>query len=184
MGAYWLLCPNFRILSTGLPECSKGENRYAVLCLPSIGLNAAGRKTVGARSSACVLDSYALLAYLEGEEARLRIIELLQSAELGECSLYISLINLGEVLYITERERGHILALRTLAAIDQLPLHILPISRAAVLAAAHVKARYAISYADSFAVVAAQEHNCALLTGDPEFRTVAKDGLIVVEWLP
>jgi len=41
-----------------------------------------------------------------------------------------------------------------------------------------------MSYADAFAVVTAQERNCPLITGDPEFRTVADDGLIVVEWLP
>jgi predicted nucleic acid-binding protein len=138
---------------------------------------------VAANSSAYTLDSYALLAYLEGEKAKPRIKDLMQSAELGECVLYLSLINLGEVLYITERERGHILALQTLAAIDQLPLRISPVTRATVLAAAHIKARYAISYADAFAVVTAQENSCVLLTGDPEFHAVADDGLILVEWL-
>jgi len=115
-----------------------------------------------------------------------------QNNELRNCStaqnwenapLYLSLINLGEVLYITEREHSRFMALRTLAAIDQLPLHILPVSRTTVLAAAHIKARYAISYADAFAVVTAQEHQCPLVTGDPEFRALADDGLIVVEWL-
>jgi predicted nucleic acid-binding protein len=115
-----------------------------------------------------------------------------QNNELRNCStaqnwenapLYLSLINLGEVLYITEREHSRFMALRTLAAIDQLPLHILPVSRTTVLAAAHIKARYAISYSDAFAVVTAQEHQCPLVTGDPEFRALADDGLIVVEWL-
>jgi hypothetical protein len=45
------------------------------------------------------------------------------------------------------------------------------------------KACYAISYADAFAVVTAQEHNGVLFTGDPEFRAVAADRLITVEWL-
>ncbi len=115
-----------------------------------------------------------------------------QNNELRNCStaqnwenapLYLSLINLGEVLYITEREHSRFMALRTLAAIDQLPLHILPVSRTTVLAAAHIKARYAISYSDAFAVVTAQEHQCPLVTGDPEFRAIADDGFIVVEWL-
>jgi predicted nucleic acid-binding protein len=139
---------------------------------------------VAVKSCDFALDSYALLAYLEGEKGRPRIKELLQSAELGKCALYLSLINLGEVLYITERERGHTTALHTLAAIDQLPLHILPASRETVLAAAHIKARYSLSYADAFTAVAAQQHNCILLTGDPQFRAVADDGLITVEWLP
>jgi predicted nucleic acid-binding protein len=138
---------------------------------------------VAAKSSAYTLDSYALIAYLEGEKAKPRIKKLMQTAESGNCLLYLALINLGEVLYITERERGHILALQTLAAIDQLPLQIVPVSRTTVLAAAHIKVHYAISYANAFAAATAQGHNCILLTGDPEFRAAAEDGLIAVEWL-
>lgn len=138
---------------------------------------------MAARSSAYTLDSYALLAYLEGEKARPRIKELLGSAELGECSIFLSLINMGEVLYITEREKGLYVAQRVLAAIDQLPLQISMVSRPTVLAAAHIKASYSISYADAFAVVTAKQHHSVLLTGDPELRAVARDGLITVEWL-
>jgi predicted nucleic acid-binding protein len=147
-------------------------------------LNAKREKLVAAKSHAFTLDSYALLAYLEGEKAMPRIKELMQSAESGNSSLYLSLINLGEVLSITERERGRVRALQTLAAIDQLPMHIPSVSRATVLEAAHIEANYAISYADAFAVVTAREHDCMLLTGDPEFHAVADDGLIAVEWLP
>jgi predicted nucleic acid-binding protein len=135
------------------------------------------------RSYDYTLDSYAILAYLEGEKTRPRVMELLKDAESGKRFIFVSLINLGEVLYITERERGHIIALQVLAAIDQLPVHISPVSRGTVLAAVHIKAHYAISYADAFAVVTAQEHGCMLLTGDPEFRAVADDGVVTVEWL-
>lgn len=136
-----------------------------------------------AKPSAYALDSYALLAYLEGEAGKPRVKELLTGAESGMHTIYLSLINLGEVLYITERERSLFLAQRALAAIDQLPLQIVPVSRATVLAAAHVKARYPISYADAFAVVTAQDHHGVLVTGDPEFHSVANDRLIPVEWL-
>jgi len=138
---------------------------------------------VAVESIAYALDSFALLAYLEGEVSRPRVQELMSGAESGRNSLYLSLINLGEVLYIVERERGLVVAQRVLAAIDQLPLHVVPVSRANVLAAAHVKARYPISHADAFAVATAQDHRCVLLTGDPEFHSVAADGLIAVEWL-
>jgi predicted nucleic acid-binding protein len=134
--------------------------------------------------SVYALDSFALMAYLEGEVGKPRVKELLRDAESGIHTLYLSLINLGEVLYIIEREKGLILAQRALAAIDQLPLQIVPVSRARVLAAAHVKARYPISYADAFAVATVQEHHCLLLTGDAEFRRMAQDKLIAVEWLP
>jgi predicted nucleic acid-binding protein len=139
---------------------------------------------VATESSAYALDSFALLAYLEGEVGRPRVKEVLRGAQSGKHSLYLSLVNLGEVMYIIEREKGLIQAQRALAAVDQLPLKIVPASRAAALAAAHIKACYSISYADAFAVVTAQDHQSILLTGDPEFRSVATDGLISVEWLP
>jgi len=139
---------------------------------------------VAVESSGYVLDSFALLAYLEGEAGKSRVKALLHGAESGKYSVYISLINLGEVLYIIEREKDLHVAQRTLAAVDQLPLQIVPVSRAAVLAAAHVKACYPISYADAFAVSTAQDYHCVLLTGDPEFCAVEADGLIAVEWLP
>ena len=135
-------------------------------------------------SSGYVLDSFALLAYLEGEAGKSRVKALMNGAEFGRYSVYISLINLGEVMYIIEREKDLHVAQRTLAAVDQLPLQIVPVSRSAVLAAAHVKASYPISYADAFAVSTAQDYHCVLLTGDPEFRALEADGLIAVEWLP
>jgi len=46
-----------------------------------------------------------------------------------------------------------------------------------------LKARYPISYADSFAAALAMINNCPLLTGDPEFRSLEKQGIISIEWL-
>ena len=92
------------------------------------------------RPTAYVLDSFALLAYLEGEAAMLRVRAVLEAAAAGRHRVYLSLINLGEALYITERERGLGDARRALAAIDQLPLTLLDVSRSTVLAATHVKA--------------------------------------------
>jgi predicted nucleic acid-binding protein len=136
------------------------------------------------KSSAFVLDSYALLAYLEDEASGVRIKELLFNAKKGICSLLISIINLGEVLYITEREQGLFQAQKVLAAVDQLPILIVPAIRSAVLAASHIKASYPLSYADSFAAAAAQQYQGVLLTGDPEFCKIEQSGLIKIEWLP
>ena len=135
-------------------------------------------------SRAYVLDSFALLAYFEGEAAMSRVRSVLEGANAQRHTVYLSLINLGEALYITERERGLVAARRTLGAVDQLPLELVPVSRTTVLAAAHVKARFPISYADAFAAVAARDCGGVVLTGDPEFRPLADAGLIAVEWLP
>ena len=79
-------------------------------------------------------------------------------------------------------EQGLTRAQQALAAIEQLPILIAPVSRSTVLAAAHIKARHAISYADAFAATVAQEYNGVVVTGDPEFKSVAD--IIDVEWLP
>jgi predicted nucleic acid-binding protein len=128
-----------------------------------------------------ILDSFALLAYLGGETGEERSREILHDASIGEKRVLVSLINLGEIVYITERERGLAKAQEVLAMIEQLPIEILPVVRQTVLAAAHIKAQYPIAYADAFAIVAAQEHEGTLITGDPEFESV-KD-IVQIEWI-
>lgn len=129
-----------------------------------------------------VLDSFALLAYLEGEKGMARVKEILLHSAQGHCRACLSLISLGEVLYITERERSMARAQEALAAIEQLPIEILPASRDAVMAAAHIKARFPVSYADAFVVAAAQEYDATIVTGAPELGAL-KD-VVRIEWLP
>jgi uncharacterized protein len=49
------------------------------------------------------------------------------------------------------------------------------------LAAAWLKAKYPISYADAFAASLAQEVGASLVTGDPEFKTIKQNHSLV--WL-
>lgn len=135
-----------------------------------------------------VLDSFALLAYFGAEPGESRVKDALTRAVAGQATMYLSVINLGEIAYITEREQGASAARRMLAAIDQLPIQIIAVDRQQALAAAHIKAQYSISYADAFAVALAQQMQAIILTGDPEFRKVADlvmvEYLVMVEWLP
>ena len=128
-----------------------------------------------------ILDSYAMLALLEGERGAERVRAVLEAARRVETLAYLSLINLGEVLYIIERERGLITTQKTLAAVEQLPLEILPVTRKRVLEAAHIKANSTVAYSDAFVIAAAQEFQATILTGDPEF--VQAESFVRVEWL-
>ncbi len=129
-----------------------------------------------------ILDSFAVLAYLSGEAGKAQIQRVLEAALHSDHRVGLSLINLGEVIYITEREMGLAQAQVALAAIDQLPIEVIGITRERVLAAAHIKANYRLAYADAFTVAAAQELGGTVLTGDPEFESV--EALVPVEWLP
>jgi ribonuclease VapC len=128
-----------------------------------------------------VLDSYAVLAFLEDAKGGKRVRELLQEAFAGQCQLFMSIVNLGEVLYITERERGLPKAQEALARIDELPIRVIDVNRAHTLAAAHIKARCPIAYADCFAVALAKLKGATIVTGDPEFRQVAS--IVPIAWL-
>ena len=128
-----------------------------------------------------VLDSFAVLALLEKENGAMRVQNILNLAHNGDAQVYLSIISVGEILYITERERGLPLTQKTLATLEQLPIEILPATRERVFAAAHIKANYPVAYAHAFAIATAQEFSATVITGDPEFRTV--DSLIPIEWL-
>ena len=136
------------------------------------------------RPNSFVLDSYAVIGYLENESFSGRIQELLTNAKKGDPRLYFHAIHLGEVFYITLREQGQTLADLAYSRIKALPLKIVNhIDEKLLLQAATVKASYPISYADCFAAAMAMINKCPLLTGDPEFKSLEKEGLITVEWL-
>jgi predicted nucleic acid-binding protein len=128
-----------------------------------------------------VLDTFAVLAYLQDEPVASRVEKLLENAHKGKNRLILSIINLGELLYITERRGGVVKAQDALALIRQLPIDVLPADEQTVFAAAHIKANHAISYADSFAVAIAMQEDAVILTGDPEFQSV--ETLVQIEWL-
>ena len=134
-----------------------------------------------AEPTSFVLDSFALLAFLQDESAASRIEKLLENAGKERYHLFFSLINLGELLYITERRGGVAKAQDTLALIRQLPIEIVPADEQTVFAAAHIKANHLLSYADAFVAAIAIEKNASILTGDPEFQSV--ETLATIEWL-
>jgi predicted nucleic acid-binding protein len=134
-----------------------------------------------AEKPAFVLDAFALLAYLNDEPAAARIEKVLEQAGKDKCRLFVSIMNIGELLYITERRGGIPKAQDALALIRQLPIEILPANEQAVFSAAHIKASHALSYADAFSVAAAVHKQAVVLTGDPEFESV--EDLVKVEWL-
>jgi uncharacterized protein len=144
-------------------------------------MKAENREESGDTLPCYILDSFALLAHFQEERGSSRVTELLEEAQQGNCRLLLSLANLGEICYLVERRRSLAEVHRILAAIDSLPIEILPADRETVLAAAHLKAQYPIAFADAFAAAAAQSQAGVLLTGDPEFKTLAT--IVRIEWL-
>lgn len=128
-----------------------------------------------------VLDSYALLAHFQGEPRALRVKEILRRAQDKDAVIFLSIINLGEIIYTIGRRLGWDSALETLDSTLTLPVQIGEVTMERVLSAARIKAGMSVSYADSFAVALAQEMAATVITGDPEFRKA--ESLVSVLWL-
>jgi len=118
-----------------------------------------------------VLDAWAVLALLQKEEpAASRVKQLLEEAAEGNIELFISIINLGEVIYRIGKIKGENEAQETLDQIRRLSLTVVPASEEAVFAAVRFKMRCAISYADAFAAATTEDLGAVLVTGDPELE--------------
>jgi len=128
-----------------------------------------------------VLDSFAILAYFQAEPGGIKVKELLKQAKAGDTMTYLSLINLGEVIYNTGRKLGNDRAKEILDDIMLLPIQLAEVTISRVLAAAQIKTQYPISYADAFAVALAQELKATIVTGDPEFKQV--EFIVTLLWL-
>ena len=134
--------------------------------------------------TANVLDSWAVIGWLQGEEpARAKVRELLDQASRGAAKVSISLINVGEVFYLIAKRHGAALAERFLADLMMMPVQALLPDRKLILGAARLKSRHPISYADAFAVETARDQNAILVTGDPELWQLSKREPIDLLWV-
>jgi len=133
------------------------------------------------RAAVRVLDSYSLIAYIEGEAGKDTMIEIFRSARDSGKPLYLSVVNWGEVYYITFREAGRERAEKVAHLISTLPIQIVDADLELAKQAALFKGTKKMSYADSFAAALAKERKAELVTGDKEFKQV--EGEVKILWL-
>jgi predicted nucleic acid-binding protein len=110
-----------------------------------------------------VLDSWAVLRYLENAEPAATLVAELIDVERP----LMSWINLGEVHYVLRRAHGEDAASETVRDLRDILDARLPDERA-VLDAARLKASYPMAYADAFGAALTITNAGTLWTGDPE----------------
>jgi predicted nucleic acid-binding protein len=128
-----------------------------------------------------VVDSWALLAWLRGEKPATHVGNVLERAGAGDIQLLMSWINAGEVYYMLARKHGAPMADEFLTRLPSLPIRLVRPDEGAIIAAARLKSRHKISYADAFAAALAQKEDAALITGDPELKGLGE--LLEIEWI-
>lgn len=128
-----------------------------------------------------VVDSHALLLYLQKEAGWQEMGRLLRGWQRSGVEAKLSWINWGEIYYMSWRYFGKDKAVEVRNLLTALPLELEPVDFELVAAASEVKAENNLSYADAFCAATALRYDAILVTGDPEFKSV--ESRIDIHWL-
>src|SRR5574341_196806 len=128
-----------------------------------------------------VLDSYALLAFLEQEPGHEVVAGLLRETSERGLRLRTPMMNMVEVWYRYARLRSDEKADQVVARLRGLGVEVIAIDWPLTRQAAAYKKSGGLSFADCYAAAVAKAWNATLVTGDPEFKRLEKE--IEIRWL-
>ncbi len=124
-------------------------------------------------SKTYVLDANALLDFLANGPGAERVEDLLKDARPPN-PLLVSVVNWGEVFYISWQRHGEGSARQTLADLLQLPIQIVPVDVPQVLKAGELKAVHKIPYVDCLAAALATLNQATLVTSDRDSEKLGR----------
>jgi ribonuclease VapC len=133
------------------------------------------------RPKAIVLDSWAIMSYLEGEPSAEKVADIMADAHEEGVPLFMSVINAGEVWYILAREVSVVEADSSIRQLKQLGIDFVDADWNLTHEAARFKSKHKMSFADCFAAALTKQKKATLLTGDAEFKQVESE--IAIDWL-
>jgi predicted nucleic acid-binding protein len=122
-----------------------------------------------------VLDANAVIRYLKVGNASggERVQDLFLQAQRNQARLSMSVINMGEVLYVLIKNVGEQRALHYLQVLQH-GVTMVEADVSQTIHAATLKHRYKLGYADSFAAALALASKATLVSADPSFENVGK----------
>ena len=119
-----------------------------------------------------ILDSHALMIFLEKEDGFEKMESFFIDAIQNDNNLLMTTINYGEICYIVLRECGQVKLNEIEKIIETLPIDIIDVDINLARQAARFKAKKKISYADCFAAALAKINKGEIITGDKEFKVL------------
>ncbi len=131
--------------------------------------------------STTVLDSYAVISFLQQQEGYEKVAAIIEEGATGDREIFFCVVNWGEVVYQAIRRGGESRARLAEDTISTLPIQLVEVNRDLTRQAAILKASHKMSYADCFAAALAMKKKGELVTGDNEFKQVEKD--IKIRWI-
>lgn len=119
-----------------------------------------------------VLDASALVVFFLDAPGAEKVERLIQAAIVRDVRLFMSVVNWGEFYYATWRDRGKLVAQKSLAELAQFPIQLEEATTEATKLAVEIKAQYALPYADCFAASLARRRTAPVITSDSDFLRV------------
>ncbi|MGP0017807.1 MAG: PIN domain-containing protein [Candidatus Sulfotelmatobacter sp.] len=130
-----------------------------------------------------VLDSSAILRYLDNEAGAARVAELIKSHLAGKCTAVIAAPHWGEIAGISCKVHGEQSMELMLSRLDAFGLQVIPADADRCVVAALIKVKRGLPYVDSFGVgLTAEAADRVFVTADFDFKVVARD--VKIEFLP
>ena len=133
------------------------------------------------KPKAIVLDSWAVIAYLENEPAAEKVADIIADAHEGGIPLFMTVVNAGEVWYIVAREASVSEADTCVKQLRDLGIEFVNADWDLAKEAGYFKSRNKMSFADCFAAALAKHRKASLITGDQEFKQIDQE--IAIHWL-
>lgn len=130
-----------------------------------------------------VLDSSAILRYLDNEAGAARVAELIKFHLAGKCAAVIAAPHWGEIAGITCKAHGKQAMELVLSRLGAFGIQVAPADGDQAVRAALIKLNRGIPYVDAFGVaLAAAERERVFVTADFDFKPASAD--VKIEFLP
>ncbi len=133
------------------------------------------------KARAYVLDTWAVIAYLEDEPSALQIADLIVSAHEESIPVFMTVVNVGEVWYIIAREVSEEEANNSVKELHDLRIQFVDVDWELTWEAARFKSQHKMSYADCYAAALAKNRKAELITGDEEFKVLQDE--MKISWI-
>jgi PIN domain nuclease of toxin-antitoxin system len=130
-----------------------------------------------------VLDSSAILRYLDDEAGAARVAEIIKSHLAGKCEAMISALHWGEVAGITCKLHGKATMELVLSRLSSFGLQIISADADRAVRSSLIKLKRDSPYVGAFGVeLASESRNRVFVTADFDFKPASRD--VTIEFLP
>lgn len=129
-----------------------------------------------------ILDSSAILRYLDDEAGAARVAEIIKSHLAGRCDAIISALHWGEVAGVTCKAHGRQAMDLVLSRLSAFGFQIVPADADRAVRASLIKLKRDLPYVDAFGVELADSPDRIFVTADFDFKPAGRD--VTIEFLP